>query len=114
MLPSLLINLGLKLVETAGGVITKKEDAKASWELEAIRASSESWKDEWLTIVFTLPLIVQIVGSLFYSFDFGKQMLEGGQVAIQNIEALGIDYGMVMLIIVSASFGIRAFRGGRR
>ena len=109
-----LIALGVKLVEMAGGVINKRADAKHEWELEAIRASSESWKDEWLTIVFTLPLIVQIIGSLFYSFGFGKQMLEGGRIAIDNIENLGIPYGTVMLIIVSASFGIRAFRGGKR
>ena len=109
-----LIALGVKLVEMAGGVINKRQDALHTWELEAIRASSQSWKDEWLTIVFTLPLIVQIIGSLFYSFGFGQQMLEGGRIAIDNIENLGIPYGTVMLIIVSASFGIRAFRGGKR
>ena len=109
-----LVALGVKLVEMAGGVINKKQDAKHEWELEAIRASSESWKDEWLTIVFTLPLLTQIIGSLFYFTSFGKQILEGGSIAVRNIEALGIDYGTVMLIIVSASFGIRVFRGGRR
>lgn len=107
----LLVGLGVKLVEAAGGYIHKKEDAKAEWELEAVRASAGSWKDEWLTVVFTLPLVVQIVGSVAYALGYGTRLLEGGRMAIDNLENLGIPYGAVIVVIVSASFGIRAWRG---
>ena len=89
----LLVGLGVKLVEVAGGYIHKKEDAKAEWELEAVRASAGSWKDEWLTVVFTLPLVVQIVGSVAYALGYGTRLLEGGRMAIDNLENLGIPYG---------------------
>ena len=74
----LLVGLGVKLVEVAGGYIHKKEDAKAEWELEAVRASAGSWKDEWLTVVFTLPLIVQIVGSVAYALGYGRDCSRAG------------------------------------
>ncbi len=50
---------GKTAVQKAEAQIRMKEaTGEIDWELAAIRATQSSWKDEWLTILFSLPLIL--------------------------------------------------------
>ena len=62
-------------------------------------ASANSWKDEWLTILFSIPLILAFCG------DWGRQIVADGFLAL---EVMPSYYQYTLGVIVSASFGVRA------
>ena len=70
---------------------------EADWDLEAIKGSQGSWKDEYLTIVFSLPLILCFIPFTVTYVERGFQALE--QTPDWYFYSLGL--------IVSASFGIK-------
>ena len=43
--------------EAEANVMEKKATGEIDWDLTQAEASADSWKDEWLTIIFTLPLV---------------------------------------------------------
>ena len=54
---------GKAAVQKAEAQIRMKEaTGEIDWELCTIRATQSSWKDEWLTILFSLPLILCFCG----------------------------------------------------
>jgi len=80
-------------------IMEKKATGEIDWDLKMADASAHSWKDEWLTILFSIPLILAFCG------DWGRQIVEDGFVALQ---AMPEYYRYTLGIIVSASFGTRA------
>ena len=80
-------------------VMQKKATGEIDWDLKMADASASSWKDEWLTILFSVPLILAFCG------DWGRQIVEEGFTALQ---AMPEYYRYTLGIIVSASFGTRA------
>ena len=69
---------GKTAVQKAEAQIRMKEaTGEIDWELAAIRATQSSWKDEWLTILFSLPLILCFCG------DWGRQIVTDGFIALQ-------------------------------
>ena len=80
-------------------IMQKKATGEIDWDLKMADASANSWKDEWLTILFSVPLILAFCG------DWGRQIVEDGFVALQ---AMPEYYRYTLGIIVSASFGTRA------
>ena len=90
-------------------VYEKKATAEIDWDLEAIKGSQNSWKDEWLTILFSIPLILSFCG------DWGRQVTEQGFLAL---EAMPSWYQYTLGVIVAASFGVRSatrfFGGGKK
>ena len=43
-------------------IMEKKATGEIDWDITQAKASEGSWKDEWLTVVFTLPLILLLFG----------------------------------------------------
>jgi len=72
-------------------------ESETNWDLEALRASKTSWKDEYLTIVFTLPFIASFIP------DIQDQVAKGWTY----IAAAPEWYQMSLIGIVCASFGLR-------
>ena len=48
--------------EADAAILEKKATGEIDWDLAQAEASEGSWKDEWLTVVFTLPLILLLFG----------------------------------------------------
>ena len=42
-------------------VMQKKATGEIDWDLEMAKGSQSSWKDEWLTILFSIPLILAFI-----------------------------------------------------
>lgn len=79
-------------------VYEKKATADIDWDLEAIKASNNSWKDEWLVILFSIPMIMAFIPGL-----------EG--VVARGFEQLNMMpdwYQYSLGVIIAASFGIRS------
>ena len=45
--------------EAEAVVMQKKATGEIDWDLKMADASISSWKDEWLVILFSIPLILQ-------------------------------------------------------
>ena len=78
--------------------IKKKQIAgEIDWDVEAIKGSRDSWKAEYLTILFSIPLLLCFL-------PFTVEYVERGFAAL----AMTPDwYKYTLGVIVSASFGIR-------
>ncbi len=117
--------LGLNLIgqvaNLAGTVIegktaVKKAEAETKmkiatgeidWDIEAMKATQNSWKDEWITLLFSIPLILAFCG------DWGNEIVQAGFTAL---EVMPDWYQYSLGGIVSASIGMRGvskFFGGK-
>jgi len=91
----------LKLVEAEAKATIMKSAAtsEAEWERVMAEGSRDSWKDEWLTLLFSVPLILAFFG------DWGRVIVEQGFLAL---EVMPSWYQYTLGVIVSASFGVRS------
>ena len=74
--------------------------SRAEWQLVGLKLTKDSWKDEFLCIVFSVPLFAGID-------PWGLTR----QIADNVHTLLGDQYPVIMLAIVGASFGIRLWKG---
>ena len=77
----------------------KQATGEIDWDLAAIKATQNSWKDEWITLLFSIPLILAFCG------DWGNNIVQAGFVALETMPAW---YQYSLGGIVSASIGIRS------
>jgi hypothetical protein len=80
-------------------IMEKKACGEIDWDLKMADASAASWKDEWLTILFSIPLILAFCG------EWGRQIVSEGFAAL---EAMPEYYQYTLGVIVSASFATRS------
>ena len=89
--------------------IQKKQlTGEMDYDLEAIKASQSSWKDEYILILYSIPLILAFCG------ETGRQIVTNG---FQALEAMPLYYQVSLGGIVSASIGFRGiskFYGRRK
>lgn len=84
-------------IEAETQVMQQQIKGEIDWDVEAIKGSKESWKDEYLTILFSIPLLLCFL-------PFTVEYVERGFAAL----ALTPDwYKYTLGVIVSASFGIK-------
>jgi hypothetical protein len=80
-------------------VMQKKATGEIDWDLKMADASASSWKDEWLTIIFSVPLVLSFCG------DWGRQIVADGFEALATMPQW---YQYTLGVIVAASFGVRS------
>ena len=85
--------------EAEAQVMVSAATSTAEWERLMAKGSQSSWKDEWLTILFSIPLVLAFCG------DWGRQVVAEGFAAL---EAMPDYYQYTLGVIVSASFGVIA------
>jgi hypothetical protein len=100
----------LKLVEAEAKATIMKSAAtsEAEWEKIMAQGSQNSWKDEWLTILFSVPLVLCFTG------EWGRQTVSDGFTALESMPEW---YQYTLGVIVAASFGVRSatkFFGGKK
>tara|TARA_R110002020_G_scaffold198231_1_gene399456 strand:+ start:15237 stop:15620 length:384 start_codon:yes stop_codon:yes gene_type:complete len=86
--------------EAEAVVMQKQATGEIDWDITQAKASEGSWKDEWLTVVFTLPLILLLFGQ--------EERVNNFFLALSNCPEW---YQYMLGTIVAASFG---FRGAAR
>ena len=82
------LNLEIKKKQLTGDI---------DWDLEAMKGSQSSWKDEYLVILFSIPLILCFCGS------WGRNIVEQG---FRALEMMPEWYQVTLGCIVAASFGV--------
>ena len=84
-------------IEAETEIVKQQIKGEVDWGLEAIKGSKDSWKDEYLTILFSIPLLLCFL-------PFTVEYVERGFAAL----AMTPDwYKYTLGVIVSASFGIK-------
>tara|TARA_R110002012_G_scaffold162740_1_gene325092 strand:- start:459 stop:839 length:381 start_codon:yes stop_codon:yes gene_type:complete len=86
--------------EAEAVVLQRKAVGEIDWDLAQANASENSWKDEWLTIIFTLPIVFLLFGE--------EERVNNFFIALSNCPEW---YQYLLGTIVAASFG---FRGAAR
>ena len=92
-------NLKLTEAEAKAKIMLSKETSIADWERIMAQGSQNSWKDEWLTILFSIPLVLVFLG------DTGRQVVADGFAALETMPDW---YQYTLGVIVAASFGVRS------
>lgn len=91
--------LKLTEAEAKAKIMLSKETSVADWERIMAQGSQTSWKDEWLTILFSIPLVLVFVG------DTGRDIVANGFAALETMPDW---YQYTLGVIVAASFGVRS------
>lgn len=85
--------------EAEAHIMVSRATSEADWEKIMAQGSQDSWKDEWLTILFSIPLILVFIG------DWGRDIVFNGFVALESMPEW---YQYTLGVIVAASFGVRS------
>ena len=87
-----------RIKEAETNAKAKRMESEDGWEHMMAQASNNSWKDEYITILFSLPVILAFFPSMVPHVQAGFEVLK------TMPEWFQIGWG----VIISASFGIRA------
>ena len=79
-------------------IMEKKATGEIDWDLEMARSSASSWKDEWLVILFSIPLILAFIPGM-------EEVVANGFL---QLEMMPEWYQYSLGVIVAASFGVRS------
>ena len=85
--------------EAEAKVMVSSATSAAEWEKLMAKGATQSLKDEWLTLLFSIPLILAFCG------DWGREIVANGFAAL---EAMPEYYQYTLGVIVSASFAVRS------
>ena len=87
--------------EAEASVMKTQAKSAADWETAMARASNQSWKDEWLTILYSIPLVLAFIPP---AVPYVRQGFE-----VLSTMPEWYQYGLS--IILAASFGVRGAIG---
>ena len=91
--------LKLTEAEAKSKILLSKETSVADWERIMAQGTQNSWKDEYLVGLFSIPLILVFTG------EKGRQIVAEGFVALESMPEW---YQYTLGVIVAASFGVRS------
>ena len=101
-------NLKLVEAEAKATIMKSAASSEADWERIMAQGTQNSLKDEWLTILFSIPLVLAFCG------EWGRQIVADG---FASLETMPSYYQYTLGVIVSASFATRSatkFFGGKK
>jgi len=95
------INSEAKLATTKAkaAVMEKVAAGELEWNQAMAEASNKSWKDEWLTILVSIPLVLAFTGH--------EEVVMKGFTAL---EAMPDFYKTAVGVVFAASFGIQSIK----
>ena len=79
-------------------IMEKNATGEIDWDLEIAKSKANSWADEWLVILFSIPLILAFVPGM-------EEVVANG---FAQLEAMPQWYQYSLGVIVAASFGVRS------
>ena len=83
--------------------------SEADWERIMAQGTQNSWKDEYLVLLFSIPLILA-----FLPFEWADEAVTNGFMALEKMPSW---YSYTLGVIVASSFAVRSatkFFGGKK
>lgn len=87
--------------EAEAKVLINASEQTGDWEKVMAQNSASSWKDEWLTLLFSIPMILA----------FFPSMIPHVEAGFKALESMPEWYQYTLSVIVAASFGVRSAVG---
>ena len=84
--------------------------SRAEWEAIARRQEGGTWKDEYVTVVVTLPLLTLFAGALLEVAGI-TAVSAAAREMIAALDALDGRYADILWSVLLAAIGIRVIRG---
>lgn len=75
--------------------LQKAQDAEIAWDQSAVEQMERSWKDEWFTLLLSIPAIIAFIKP------------EIVLVGFQALEVMPLWYQTALGVAIAASFGYR-------
>jgi len=88
----------------------KRELTDAEWEALSKEGEDRTWKDEYVTIVITSPIVMLILGSIWGTLTGKWEMVYGVQNALHELDKAGVDMAFLMNATVLAALGLKVWR----
>ena len=87
--------------------------SRAEWEAISRRAEAGTWKDEYVTVVVTLPLLTLFAGALLEVAGI-TAVSAAAREMIAALDALDGRYADILWSVLLAAIGLRVLRGSGR
>ena len=84
--------------EAEAQIMLSRATSEADWEKIMAQGSNNSWKDEWLVILFSIPLILAFIPGM-------EGVVQNG---FEQLNKMPEWYQYSLGVIVAASFGVRS------
>ena len=91
--------LKLTEAEAKAKILLSEKTSVADWERIMAEGSQNSFKDEWLVGLFSIPLVLSFCG------EWGRDIVSDGFTALESMPDW---YQYTLGVIVAASFGVRS------
>lgn len=88
--------------------------SKAEWEAMGVQAGQNSWKDEYITIVVTVPIPAIFIGNFVAAFspENGALILAANESSLKQLGALmDTPYGQLVFAVALAAVGLKTVKG---
>ena len=90
--------------------VMNAEDKLSEWEAIQAEGGNHSWKDEYITIIITIPIPI-IFFSVMYSVISGDpSVAEGAKAGVTALKELVPNYHELLYIVSLAAIGIKALK----
>ena len=77
------------------------------WEAIGKRAEGDGWKDDWVTIIITLPLLVIFLAAIYSAYSGDPLMINSVNEGVKAIKSLLPNFHTVLEIVVYAAVSIK-------
>ena len=84
--------------------------SRAEWEALSRAADAGSWKDEYVTVLLTLPILALFIGALLEAVGVTEVSTAARQM-IDALNSLDGRYADLLMYVCLAAIGIRYLRG---
>ena len=91
--------LKLTEAETKSKILLSEKTSVADWERIMAQGTQNSWKDEYLVLLFSIPLVLSFCG------EFGRNAVSDGFAALEKMPEW---YQYTLGVIVASSFAVRS------
>lgn len=106
------------LISAISGFFTKRQDrkikeadARAAWETAVGRSMENGWKDEYVTVVVTFPLLQIFIGNLVAAFTNDNTILDANTASLKMLgDLMTTPYGQLMMVVALAAVGIKGLK----
>ena len=85
--------------EAEAQIMVSAATSEAEWEKIMAQGTQNSWKDEYLVLLFSIPLILSFCG------EGGRKIVEDGFAALSTMPDW---YSYTLGVIVSSTFAVRS------
>jgi len=90
--------------------ITSVTLTEQEWEAIVASSMADSWKDEYVTIVITSPIVLIILGCVYFAFTESRALLDAATLAIDTLNKIGVPMATLMQAVVYAAIGLKVWR----